>query len=590
MKRVILLLSFSMVCAQVSFTGNTETRIGESRTGFYYNETMINTHLQYGDFINWLQFEFSDPPELGRSLNGLRKLRLEYDRGNLSLKLGDLYEIWGRGIILNSIDDQPIDRDTGIRGLSIHYNADPLEMHFITGKATFAQSTIYVPGFNNRYHNYSTSYNLYGVDFNYILGNHFLGASFLQSKEDHPIAFADTLDLKNQLLSTHYTYSNTIYDFYLEYIMNRSFEFNNEDEYYQEHTDGRGFYGNLNLYLDLFSLNIEYINYQFGTLDPLNRWDPVSNYGLFQPYQNPPIAMNIHENVLMNRITHQFDFNNEVGYKFEIMGMLTDWIDFFGVYSASSRSISWVRSSEDFSWQKAGASSYLPNTDKSAMPFRDIYGELSFDLLNGQLYVKTGYGDSYDVTDLTTYIKTDTSSSMYYMLTSGQTIPLYMGYSLGGGWNIHAKIETQFLKKGFSRIETLNGETVIDTFYSDFYNDLNENGVPDNDEFLDFETNHFMSISIGKSPHWSATVTLDRTNISETVINDSHHLNPLEEFLGIDQTKNWVNLEIIYNVTTSMRLSLLYGSLKGGLICTNGVCRIIEPFDDGFKLGLTTVF
>ena len=590
MKRVILLLSFSMVCAQVSFTGNTETRIGESRTGFYYNETMINTHLQYGDFINWLQFEFSDPPELGRSLNGLRKLRLEYDRGNLSLKLGDLYEIWGRGIILNSIDDQPIDRDTGIRGLSIHYNADPLEMHFITGKATFAQSTIYVPGFNNRYHNYSTSYNLYGVDFNYILGNHFLGASFLQSKEDHPIAFADTLDLKNQLLSTHYTYSNTIYDFYLEYIMNRSFEFNNEDEYYQEHTDGRGFYGNLNLYLDLFSLNIEYINYQFGTLDPLNRWDPVSNYGLFQPYQNPPIAMNIHENVLMNRITHQFDFNNEVGYKFEIMGMLTDWIDFFGVYSASSRSISWVRSSEDFSWQKAGASSYLPNTDKSAMPFRDIYGELSFDLLNGQLYVKTGYGDSYDVTDLTTYIKTDTSSSMYYMLTSGQTIPLYMGYSLGGGWNIHAKIETQFLKKGFSRIETLNGETVIDTFYSDFYNDLNENGVPDNDEFLDFETNHFMSISIGKSPHWSATLTLDRTNISETVINDSHHLNPLEEFLGIDQTKNWVNLEIIYNVTTSMRLSLLYGSLKGGLICTNGVCRIIEPFDDGFKLGLTTVF
>ncbi len=590
MKRVILLLSFSMVCAQVSFTGNTETRIGESRTGFYYNETMINTHLQYGDFINWLQFEFSDPPELGRSLNGLRKLRLEYDRGNLSLKLGDLYEIWGRGIILNSIDDQPIDRDTGIRGLSIHYNADPLEMHFITGKATFAQSTIYVPGFNNRYHNYSTSYNLYGVDFNYILGNHFLGASFLQSKEDHPIAFADTLDLKNQLLSTHYTYSNTIYDFYLEYIMNRSFEFNNEDEYYQEHTDGRGFYGNLNLYLDLFSLNIEYINYQFGTLDPLNRWDPVSNYGLFQPYQNPPIAMNIHENVLMNRITHQFDFNNEVGYKFEIMGMLTDWIDFFGVYSASSRSISWVMSSEDFSWQKDGASSYLPNTDKSAMPFRDIYGELSFDLLNGQLYVKTGYGDSYDVTDLTTYIKTDTSSSMYYMLTSGQTIPLYMGYSLGGGWNIHAKIETQFLKKGFSRIETLNGETVIDTFYSDFYNDLNENGVPDNDEFLDFETNHFMSISIGKSPHWSATLTLDRTNISETVINDSHHLNPLEEFLGIDQTKNWVNLEIIYNVTTSMRLSLLYGSLKGGLICTNGVCRIIEPFDDGFKLGLTTVF
>jgi len=39
-----------------------------------------------------------------------------------------------------------------------------------------------------------------------------------------------------------------------------------------------------------------------------------------------------------------------------------------------------------------------------------------------------------------------------------------------------------------------------------------------------------------------------------------------------------------------MRISLMYGSLKGGLLCTNGVCRIIEPFDDGFKVGLTTVF
>ena len=57
-----------------------------------------------------------------------------------------------------------------------------------------------------------------------------------------------------------------------------------------------------------------------------------------------------------------------------------------------------------------------------------------------------------------------------------------------------------------------------------------------------------------------------------------------------DRDKNWVNIEFAYHITSSMRFSLLYGSLKGGLLCTNGVCRIIEPFDDGFKVGLSTVF
>ena len=125
MKRLIL--SFVAICsisAQISFTGNTETRIGESSSGFYYNETLINTNLQYSAFTNWIQLEYSDPPELGRSINGVRKFRLEYDNGPIQLKLGDLYEIWGRGLVLNSVDDQAIDRDSGIRGITLMYNSD----------------------------------------------------------------------------------------------------------------------------------------------------------------------------------------------------------------------------------------------------------------------------------------------------------------------------------------------------------------------------------------------------------------------------------------------------------------------------------
>ena len=98
MKPYLIFLLFTFISAQVSFHGNTETRIGESKNGFYYNETLLNTHLQYGGFVNWFQFEFSDPPELGNSVNGLRKLRLEYSRKGFDIKLGDIYEIWVRGV------------------------------------------------------------------------------------------------------------------------------------------------------------------------------------------------------------------------------------------------------------------------------------------------------------------------------------------------------------------------------------------------------------------------------------------------------------------------------------------------------------
>ena len=581
MKKLSFILLFSILFSQVSFNGNTETRIGESRTGFYYNETLINTHLQYGDFNNWLQFEFSDPPELGRSLNGLRKLRLEYNRGDLAINLGDLYEIWGRGIVLNSIDDQPLDRDTGIRGISINYNAHPFEMQFITGRSTFVQSTIYAPGFNNRFHNYSTSYNLYGIDLNYTLGNHLLGTSFLQSKEDHPDALADTLDLKNQLMSTHYTFNNTIYDFYLEYIMNRSFEFNKEDEYYQQHVDGRGFYGNVSLYLDLFSLNIEYINYQFGTLDPLNRWDPVSNYGLFQPYQNPPIAMNIHENVLMNRISHQTDFNNEVGFKAEFMGSLANNIEFLAIYAQSNRTHTWVMN-DDYTWRQQEPLSYFPSFDPTAMPFKDFYGELIFYLLQNSLYLKIGYADSEDIVDLLQNTMTDTSQTLTYSIASAKTFPLNLSYALGNGWSVDAKLELQWLQKGYWWYEEQKDQVVADSLMSIFLDDEGNR--------VDNEKNSFISLSIGKSPKWSVTFTTDQTSIKEVFSSTEPIVNPLEDLLGIDHEKNWVNIEFVYHLTQSMRLSLMYGSLKGGLLCKNGVCRIIEPFDDGFKLGLIAVF
>ena len=52
----------------------------------------------------------------------------------------------------------------------------------------------------------------------------------------------------------------------------------------------------------------------------------------------------------------------------------------------------------------------------------------------------------------------------------------------------------------------------------------------------------------------------------------------------------WVSMEVAYNLTSSQRISILYGSLQGGLYCSNGVCRQIAPFNDGIKLSYSAIF
>jgi len=361
--------------------------------------------------------------------------------------------------------------------------------------------------------------------------------------------------------------------------MNQSFTF--AESSWERHKDGRGLYSNLNLYLKLFSINLEYINYHFGDFDPFSRWNMVDNYGYYQPYQNPPIAMHIHENVLMNRISHQTDFNNEVGFKAEFMGSLAENIEFLAIFSQSNRTHTWLMN-EDYSWRQQEKLSFFPSFDPAAMPFKDFYGELTFNLLQNNLYLKLGYADSKDITDLLQNTLTDTSQTLTYSIISARTLPLNLSYVIGNGWSIDAKLELQWLQKGYWWFEKRNNVIVADSLMSIF--------LDDGGKRIDHEKNSFISLSIAKSPKWSVTFTTDQASIKESFGDKESIVNPLEKLLGVDQEKNWVNVEFVYHLTSSMRLSLMYGSLKGGLLCTNGVCRIIEPFDDGFKFGLTTVF
>ena len=117
--------------------------------------------------------------------------------------------------------------------------------------------------------------------------------------------------------------------------------------------------------------------------------------------------------------------------------------------------------------------------------------------------------------------------------------------------------------------------------------------------------NRLFYLTISKAPKWSFTITQDWTNAYEVQSTDPYY-NPLEAFVFGDLKyfagkrnnvkppsfiqKKWVSAEFIYNLTSSQRISVMYGSIRGGLFCSNGVCRLIPPFNDGLKIGYSASF
>ena len=106
----------NLLFGQFNISGSSSINYGNSQNNYDFAENLIDLNGSWNDWTGWLQFEHSQPPQLGRNFSGLRKFRIEYTKDDYTIKLGDLYEFWGNGLTLNMIDDQSIDLDNGIRG------------------------------------------------------------------------------------------------------------------------------------------------------------------------------------------------------------------------------------------------------------------------------------------------------------------------------------------------------------------------------------------------------------------------------------------------------------------------------------------
>jgi hypothetical protein len=549
----------SFLSAQVNYSNDLQVRYGDSSNDFNYNEIYLNSTISYiqKDYIleAILSFENSNPPEIGLDQTGLRKYLIGYYNKNWSVELGDIYQTWGRGLLLNQLDYQNLDFDTGSRGFGIKFQNNKYLFNVLAGDVKTRKSTALLGSYNPRVPNYHVDQSIYGADYNYLNEDYSLGMSILFSDEK-------ARSLEHILSSARYSYSYKNGELYLS-VINKNTSRDDKIGFNYEKIEGSGFYFTNTNYLKEWSVTTAYRSFELDVKDPIFKDDIFQNYGHALDFQQSPTGYFQHTFRLLSRNSKEVNLNDEIGIEIQLSGPISENSSLSMNYMKSSSTKRWFSEWSGDWYSKEN--SFLPSSDNNSYPFEEIYLEFSGYSKNGKLYYKTGFDIQNQVFNV---LKNGPEQSSFEIMDS-ESIPLLLSYSLSEMWNIELQLEYQKLKTGFENFFHSDIQGVDDTNY--FYSILNKT----------HQYNKFLSLSANFNQKWNFNLSHEDTNADEIKLNDGTDR-------GFDTSSSWSSIAISYKFDSDDSLQIFYGSVRGGLDCTNGVCRYIQEFEDGVRIDYTS--
>ena len=644
-KKIILCLTICsvLVANDIDFNAALTANYGDSYDFYSYSENRLDLNFFYNDLQGWVQYEYSNPPDVGFPINDIRKFRIEYTLDDFTIKFGDIYEFWGRGLVLNQFDDQITNYDNGTRGLFVGYSNGPLSASHLNGN-----SNVWLFGSDLRKPYYNNSHNMSGNQIQYEWKSLSLGLTQIQSNEVHQKLFGDDAYVNHKMKGIYGSWLATNIDLFIEYVDKISTE---KTDFFQEvaHDSlkkGHGIYGNLNLYLGSWGLSTEYKRYAF---DKSHSDFTADDYGNRIELQMMPTLGKEQNSTLLGRVSHNYNFNDERGVQVELNGSLFNRFSVSAQYSHLSRNKDW-KSLNPLDWVDKSLDTYLPSSNPSALPYWENYEEISGFILGDNLYFKLGHGSNqevfktmryFDGTQISTiftesWVKDttdfygnmvidstmtiDTSFSdpfevvaKMWQVAKSFTIPMELNYSFDNGYNFGVGFQYQErTKKNISKgnaISYSNSDSswiLINPENPDSSFETHDTQFSLNGEKVNTQYNRMIYVTLSKAPRWSFTITQDWANAFDGPTTVDPYYNPLEALIFGDLKyftgdrnptdpppfiqKKWVSAELAYNLTSSQRISIMYGSIQGGLFCSNGICRLIAPFNDGIKFSYSAIF
>ena len=552
---ITFFLFFSTLYSQVNITNELEVRYGDSANDYNYNELIFDTRISLFKpnymIEGILSFERSNPPEIGLNERGLRKYLIGYYKENWSLEFGDIYQTWGRGLILNQLDYQNLDFDTGAEGVGFKFSKPNLSVNLIVGDLALSKSTTSHSGYNPRIPNYFIDQFIYGADFNHFIKGFNYGLSILAVEEN-------SQDINHNLSNFRIGKDYSAGDIFLSLIRKDS-----KKDNFDQNKQGSGFYLSNTNYLSNWSITTSYRSMKIDINDPLSRDNLSENFGNALDIQRSPTGYYLHTFRLLSRTTQEVNLNDEIGLEFQVSGPLN---------SNNIVAINFMKSSSTKQWYQilggewAGKeNSFFPTSDNSAYPFEEIYLEFSGYSKNGNIYYKTGIDFQNEVFN----VLSNSSENKSYEINKSQTVPLLLSFNTGSKWSFEMQLEYQKLKTGFKNI-IISDVAGIDDLYS-FHSLLSEK----------YQINKFISLSTNFNQKWTFNFSVETTNADESKLNNDSNEN-------FDSSNSWKSFGVSYKFDTDDTLQVFYGSVRGGLDCTNGVCRYIQSFDDGLRIDYTS--
>ncbi len=492
-----------------------------------YLENFSDVRLFSDNVTIGFRLELRQPAEFGPDEQGITRRYIQFERDGLTLRAGDLFGLFNRGLSLNLFEDRVIRFDTSLDGLYAEYDTDYFRAKIIGGEINYLeQLTFDDPVIHEENHSIRGA--------NLELKPHRavrLGGSFVRAVSNIPEYFnAEVVDtVTTHVPEVYGRFRLPFADISLGYA-HRFAEYSDSLE-----TEGGAFYTSIAHFGSGYGLTLEYKNYRYNIADPLEEFEFLRPNRML-PFQNPPIAHKQHSYTLMSREPHLVNFNDEVGLFLDAFYSFSPRVLSNASFAWASRNFAWDMDPDTFEFERSEVgTSWLPSFDEKRSPFWEVYVDTEYMLPDFLSYVKAGY----NYRSLGFYSSFLPESS-YEIKQHNMFVELQ--YSLTPVWSIKAISEHQFEK---------DGQIPLDPHS---YSKL-------------------LTLQVSKAPSFSVTGRMELTNSDYDPSGD----------------KSWFALDASYRIGRSHTVSAGYGSERGGAVCINGVCRIVNAFE-GFRFSLVSVF